>query len=422
MCSHATIFAASPVTMRASAPERATPAPNASLHLFGAFPDPPTRSLVNELRASGVTVRARYHEVPIVGPNGDTAPVSDTEIVSGVASSGRREWRDWLDARDAHVLLAGAPSSSLDVVRRAAMARRSRTVHLWGERLRTDQTVIRALRRGYYGAWGLDGIFAVGSRAVDTYRAVTGREVPVHVLPWVTERGSDVPPAPAVRPTIGYTGRLLPDRGVELLLRALARLPASARPRLQVAGSGPESDALHTRAARLGIDRWVDWLGEIDDDALDAARSRWWGLIVPSQRADGWGTAIQTALNSGVPVIASHHVHAATDLIRPGRNGTIVRVDDPDRWADAIGELTLPSVRAEWSRSARAVGRAFAPRHAATWLLEVLAAAEIAHHSGGERLASRSFVDHAWAHLVTDTPGADPDDDLLDGPLTPLAH
>jgi glycosyltransferase involved in cell wall biosynthesis len=390
----------------------------ASLHLFGAFPDPATRSLVGELRATGVTVRARYREDPVPAPKG----ALDDDVLITAPAAGRREWRAWLDARDAHVLLAGSPASGLDVVRRAAMLRRSRTVHLWGERQRTDQMVVRALRRGYFGAWGLDGIFAVGSRAVDTYRAVTGREVPVHVLPLVTDRGADLAPRPAVRPTIGYTGRLQADKGVDLLLRALARLPASARPRLQVAGSGPEAGALATRAVRLGIDRWVDWLGEVDGPALDALRSRWWALIVPAQRPDGWGTAIQTSLNTGVPVIASHHVHAATDLIRPGCNGTIVRRDDPDRWATAIGALGAPGVQTAWSAAARAVGRAFAPRHAAGWLLEVLAAAELARRTGGERLASRSFVDHAWAHLVPSEHALDLTGGPDHSPLTPLAH
>jgi glycosyltransferase involved in cell wall biosynthesis len=404
--------------IRSSAPERARSASNASLHLFGAFPDRATRTLVDELRASGVTVRARYREASSPTAEGERGD----DHVAVASALGRREWRDWLDARDAHILLAGSPASGLDVVRRAAVLRRGRTVHLWGERPRNDQMVQRALRRGYFGAWGLDGIFAVGSRSVDTYRAVTAPEVPVHVLPWVTDRGSRRAPLPAIRPTIGYAGRLLPDKGIDLLLRALARLPASARPRLQVAGSGPEAAALHTRAVRLGIDRWVDWLDDLGGDALDVARSRWWALIVPAQRPDGWGTLIQESLNSGVPVVASRHVHAATDLIRPGRNGTIVRRDDPDRWATAIGEMTEPVVQASWATAARAVGRAFAPRYAAEWLLEVLAAAELARRTGGERLASRSFVDHAWAHLVPGEHALDAVDDELDDPLTPLAH
>jgi glycosyltransferase involved in cell wall biosynthesis len=411
---------------RSSAPDRALATHTSSLHLFGAIPDPATSSLVDELRASGVTVRARYRAAPGAianGGDGETGGHDETGWDDeSVVAPARREWRDWFDARDAHILLAGSPASSLDVLRRGVMLRRSRTVHLWGERQRSDQTLLRALRRGYFGAWGLDGIFAVGSRAVDTYRSVTAREVPVHVLPRVTDRGSGLVARPAVRPTIGYSGRLLPDEGVDLLLRSLARLPASARPRLQVVGSGPDAAGLAARAFRLGIDRWVDWMGDIDAAALDAARTRWWALVAPAQRADSWSTDVQTSLNSGVPVIASHHVHAATDLIRPGGNGAIVRSDDPDRWAAAIAVVTEGPVQASWAAAARAVGRAFAPRHAAEWLLEVLAAAELARRTGGDRLTSRSFVDHAWAHLVPSEHALDLADEQYDSPLTPLAN
>lgn len=368
------------------------------MRVFGAPADSATVTLVDQLRASGMAVRALYRAAPA---NGETAPdPSDADdLVTGQRAAPRREWREWREARDAHVLLAGSPVSGVDMARRAAMFRRSRTVHLWDARQRTDQLVVRALRRGYFGPWGLDGIFAVGTRAVDSFRGVTGRQVPIHVLPRVTDRGAGVEPAPALRPTIGYTGRLLPDRGVDLLLRSLARMPASARPRLQVAGSGPDDSSLRARSVRLGIDRWVDWLGDVDEATLDTARARWWGLIVPAQRADGWSLTIHAALNSGIPVIASHHIEAAHDRVRAGHNGTIVHDDDPDSWAAAIDEVTDPEVRRAYSAAARAVGRAFAPQHAAAWMLEVLADAERARRTDGRRLSGRSFVEEAWATL-----------------------
>jgi hypothetical protein len=101
-----------------------------------------------------------------------------------------------------------------------------------------------------------------------------------------------------------------------------------------------------------------------------------------------------------VPVIASRHVHAGSDLIRPGANGTIVRHDDPDRWADAITEVTDPARRDDLSATARAVGHAFAPHRAASWLLDLLESAERARLDDGRRQPSRSFVEHAWRHLV----------------------
>lgn len=385
--------------IRARAHTRSRPSPPASVRLFGAVPDPPTRSLVDELRAAGTAVRALYRQAPADGAD-DPRPLVDDDVVTGPPPAPRREWREWIDTRDAHVLLAGSPGTALDMARRAATLRRTRTLHLWGGGSGPDRVVRRPMRHTYYGPWGLDGIFAVGSRSVASYRSMTGRDVPVHVLPRVTGRASAVPARPAMRPTIGYTGRLLPDRGLDLLLRALARLPASARPRLQVVGTGPELGPLQTRASRLGIDRWVDWLGEVDDCTLDFNQSRWWALIVPTQRQDRWSLTVQTALNGGVPVIASGHVRAAADLVRTGCNGTIVAEDDPDPWAAAIGDMTDPSVQHDRAAAARAVGHAFAPRNSAAWLLDLLESAERARRVDGRRLASRSFVDHAWSRLV----------------------
>jgi glycosyltransferase involved in cell wall biosynthesis len=123
---------------------------------------------------------------------------------------------------------------------------------------------------------------------------------------------------------------------------------------------------------------------------------------VPALHPEGWSLGIQAALGSGVPVLSSRHVHAARDLVRDGCNGTIVGSDEPDSWADAIGDLTDTAVRDARSEAAMAVSRAFAPPHASAWLLGLLDDAEGARRTDGHRLSSRSFVDHAWSTLVPD--------------------
>jgi glycosyltransferase involved in cell wall biosynthesis len=365
------------------------------IHLFAELPDSPTRAMVAALRGAGVPVRAVYRTALVAQERAGVATLEDDDVV---ADSPRRERREWGAARDAHVILLGRPLTAFDVARRTALGRGSRTLHVWGRRLASDRFAVHAVRRAYLAAHGLDGVLAVGSRAADTYRSLTPRSVPVHVLPQVTARGLDVPPRPALRPTVGYAGQLAADRGVDLLLRSLARLSASARPRLQVAGSGPQTAALRTRARRLGIHRWVDWLGELDPEALGEARSRWWAQVVPAPHRDGWSLAVQESLNAGVPVIAAARAPSAADLIRSGENGVIVAGDDPERWAGAIGELLGVERHREAALRARAVGAAFAPDRAAEWLLALLADAEAARPAEG-RLAPRSFVDRAWAEV-----------------------
>jgi glycosyltransferase involved in cell wall biosynthesis len=365
------------------------------VHVFAELPDSPTRALVAALRGAGVPVRAVYRTALVAQEHAWAATLEDDDVV---ADSPWRERQEWRAARDAHVLLLGRPLTAFDVARRTALGRRSRTLHVWGRRLASDRFAVHAVRRAYLAAHGLDGVLAVGSRAADSYRSLTPRSVPVHVLPQVTARGLDVPPRPALRPTVGYAGQLAADRGVDLLLRSLARLSASARPRLQVAGSGPQAAALRTRARRLGIHRWVDWLGELDPEALGEARSRWWAQVVPAPHRDGWSLAVQEALNAGVPVIAAARAPSAADLVRSGENGVIVAGEDPERWAGAIGELLGAERHRAAALRARAVGAAFAPDRAAAWLLDLLAEAEAAREAG-DRLAPRSFVEQAWTDV-----------------------
>jgi glycosyltransferase involved in cell wall biosynthesis len=119
---------------------------------------------------------------------------------------------------------------------------------------------------------------------------------------------------------------------------------------------------------------------------------------VPSRAPEGWGVVVNEALNSSVPVLASHHVNAAADLVRDGRNGTIVpasAADDASAWAAAIAASCTPDDLPARQHEARRVGRAFAPDHAARWLLALL------DDAAAGPVESRSFVEGAWRRLDT---------------------
>ncbi|MBA2678689.1 MAG: glycosyltransferase, partial [Ktedonobacteraceae bacterium] len=57
--------------------------------------------------------------------------------------------------------------------------------------------------------------------------------------------------------TIGYIGRLVPEKGIETLLDALTHLPL--RCRLQIIGRGPDAERLRARATHLGLGERVAW-------------------------------------------------------------------------------------------------------------------------------------------------------------------
>jgi glycosyltransferase involved in cell wall biosynthesis len=109
-------------------------------------------------------------------------------------------------------------------------------------------------------------------------------------------------------PLLISVGRLVPIKGFDLLLGAVARLPQDSRPLVVLAGEGPQRAALAARAARLGVE--LRFLGEISRPDVSA----WLGAAdvyaQPSRtlatgRTEGMPLAAREALAVGLPVIAS---------------------------------------------------------------------------------------------------------------------
>ena len=85
---------------------------------------------------------------------------------------------------------------------------------------------------------------------------------------------------------LGFMGRLVPERGVELLLRSVAALMGAWT--LTIVGTGPEQEALEALAQRLGLASRIRWLGGVPRSELGPV----WGeidcLVVPSQDTPTW--------------------------------------------------------------------------------------------------------------------------------------
>jgi len=122
-------------------------------------------------------------------------------------------------------------------------------------------------------------------------------------------------------------------KGLDVLLRALARLPE--RPCLWIAGDGPERGALENLAAELGVSSRVRFLGARADvaDLLAACDV----LVLPS-RLEGLGVAALEAMAAGRPVVASR-VGGLADAVVEGRTGLLVAADDPPALAAALERL-----------------------------------------------------------------------------------
>src|SRR5690606_21649559 len=101
-----------------------------------------------------------------------------------------------------------------------------------------------------------------------------------------------------------YAGRLHPQKGVEILLRAVAQV-VQTRPGglcLRILGDGPLKDSLQALARGLDIEPYVEFCGQVDD-VLEQMQAV--DLFVLPSRAEGLSNALLEAMACGLPVVAS---------------------------------------------------------------------------------------------------------------------
>lgn len=144
---------------------------------------------------------------------------------------------------------------------------------------------------------------------------------------------------PADRPfTVGYIGRLVEEKGVQVLIDALAQMDGAAR--LLVVGGGPERKRLGERAAARGLDGRVEFVPQIASMEMPAVYHRLDVLALPSLTRPNWkeqfGRVLVEAMASGVPVVGSDS-GAIPDVI--GDAGLIVPEGDAAALAAALTRL-----------------------------------------------------------------------------------
>ena len=159
-------------------------------------------------------------------------------------------------------------------------------------------------------------------------------------------------------PLIGAVGRLSPEKGQTVLLRALpAVLAAFPEATCVLAGEGPAREELESEARVLGIRERVVFLGYRRDvpDVLAAL-----DLFVQPSRYEGFGLSLLEAMAAGLPVVASR-VGGIPELVEDGVTGVLVPPDAPAALSGAI--LRLLRDRVEARRLAEAAARRARERH-----------------------------------------------------------
>lgn len=155
--------------------------------------------------------------------------------------------------------------------------------------------------------------------------------------------------------TFGYAGRLVEEKGLHLLLDALATLPAGGW-RCLLLGSGAERARLEQQAARLGLGAQVEFLPPRPSTEMESFYHQLDVFVLPSLTRSNWkeqfGRVLIEAMASGVAVVGSDSGEIPHVI---GEAGRIV----PEGNAAALGQvlgtlLAEPDTRSALGRAGRA--------------------------------------------------------------------
>ena len=144
-------------------------------------------------------------------------------------------------------------------------------------------------------------------------------------------------------------GRAVEKKGHDVMLDALARLPADLNWRLWHIGGGDLRDKLKAQAERLGIADRVVWFGALPQGEV-RDRYRKADLFVLASRIgkdgdrDGLPNVLMEAQSQALACVATN-VSAIPELIIDGETGVLVPPEDPDALASAISELAVNAER-----------------------------------------------------------------------------
>lgn len=169
-------------------------------------------------------------------------------------------------------------------------------------------------------------------------------------------------------PLVVGIGRLVPQKGFDVLLTAFARSQVAASGwRLAIAGSGPEETALEAQARALGLGDSVQFLGTVKDPAALLRRA---GIFALASRFEGFPNVLAEAMALGRAVVATDCPAGPRELTLGGTAGRLVPVDDVDALASAIRALAAgPLTRRQLGLAAQAAVAPYAAdRVVRAWL------------------------------------------------------
>ncbi|MCI4324426.1 MAG: glycosyltransferase family 4 protein [Thermoplasmata archaeon] len=148
-------------------------------------------------------------------------------------------------------------------------------------------------------------------------------------------------PADVTGPVVAFVGRLVPYKGVSVLLDATERLLRDGEKlTIVIAGRGPLLEELTAEVARRNLTASVRFLGFVPDDQIGPLYRFADVVCCPSiGTLESSATALEEAAMCGTPVVGSDLPGASESIPHDGTRGLLVAPKDPDALAHALRRI-----------------------------------------------------------------------------------
>ena len=172
-----------------------------------------------------------------------------------------------------------------------------------------------------------------------------------------------------------FVGRISPEKGVEVLMRAWKALPDFP---LRIIGDGPQRAALQAAAPPN-----VEFLGQMPADAVRRHMASAEILVMPSIWYEGFPMTLLEAFSTSLPVVASR-IGSLTELIEDGVNGALFNTGDAEDLAAKVSAILADGRARDLGRAASETWAANYTPQANLRALQAVYAEALAHRHGPE--------------------------------------
>lgn len=151
-----------------------------------------------------------------------------------------------------------------------------------------------------------------------------------------------------LRPYLLAVGRLMPQKGFDILLKAYALAQKQGvRQKLVIIGEGKERGLLEDLICKLSLQNYVYLAGFQENPYAWMKNAE---LFISSSRFEGFCRVLAEAQAVGTPVVSTDCPEGPAEVLQGGRSGTLVKNEDPQELAKAIIDLiNMPAKRHQLS-------------------------------------------------------------------------